>query len=227
MGESMVTDLSHSAPPHAARRRGALRPFQSREVLIRAAREVFKHHPWQSVSMTEVAAEAGLTRRTLYNQFANAEELFRATREDLILEVAKILPLGVSGRLSPAVALRTYCNLLSEAFADPRYGELLASIVRDGWDAPWFVEAYSRHIRIPIAFSLETYIQALRRGHAFRSADARREALNLLASMESIALSSSLLPGIDQTTQEIANRSADFIDGFMARVKRLSPASTH
>lgn len=225
MGESMLTDLSRSAP-HAARRPGALRPFRSREVLIRAAREVFKHHPWQSVSMTDVAAEAGLTRRTLYNQFANAEELFRATRDDLILEVAKMLPLGVSGRLGPAAAFRTYCKLLSEAFADPRYGELFASIVRDGWDAPWFIEAYNRHIRIPIAFSLESYIQALRRGHAFSSADARREALNLLASMESIALSRSLLPGIDQMSPEVADCSADFIDGFIARVKRLSPVST-
>jgi TetR/AcrR family transcriptional regulator, mexJK operon transcriptional repressor len=221
----MLTELSHSAP-RAAHRPGALRPFRSREILIAAAREVFKHQPWQSVSMTEVAAEAGLTRRTLYNQFANAEELFRATREDLILEVARILPLGAPGRFGAAAALRNYCNLLSDAFADPRYGELFASIVRDGWNAPWFIEAYNRHIRVPIARSLETYIQALRPTHVFNSADSRHEALNLLASMESIALSSSLLPGIDQMSPEIANCSADFIDGFMARMNRLSPTGT-
>ena len=190
-----------------------------------AAREVFKHQPWQSVSMSEVAVEAGLARRTLYNQFANAEELFRATREDLILEVAQILPLGVPGRAGPAAALRTYCSLLSEAFADPRYGELFASIVRDGWNAPWFIEAYNRHIRVPIARSLETYIQALRPVHVFNGADSRHEALNLLASMESIAVSSSLLPGIDQMSPEIANCSADFIDGFMARMNRLAPTA--
>lgn len=218
----LTTELSHSTP-RAAQRPGALRPFRSREILIAAAREVFKHQPWQSVSMTEVAAEAGLTRRTLYNQFANAEELFRATREDLILEVAKILPLGAPGRFGPAAALRNYCNLLSDAFADPRYGELFASIVRDGWSAPWFIEAYNRHIRVPIARSLETYIQALRPTHVFNSDDSRHEALNLLASMESIALSSSLLPGIDQMSPEIGNCSADFIDGFMARMNRLSP----
>ena len=190
-----------------------------------AAREVFKHQPWQSVSMTEVAAEAGLTRRTLYNQFANAEELFRATREDLILEVARIVPLGVPGCSGPAAALRAYCGLLSEAFADPRYGELFSSIVRDGWNAPWLVEAYNRHIRVPIARSLETYIQALRPADGSHGADARHEALNLLASMESIALTGNLLPGIDQMSPEIANCCADFIDGFMARMDRPSPAA--
>lgn len=223
LAEPVPAMLTGSAISAGVRRPGGLRPFRSREALIAAAREVFKRQPWQSVSMNDVAAEAGLARRTLYNQFANADELFRATREDLIFEVAQLLPLGVSGRFSPPAALRTYCNLLADAFADQRYRELFGSIVRDGWAAPWFVEAYNRHIRIPIARSLETYIQALRPSHLFNSADSRREALNLLASIESIALSSSLLPGIDQMSPEIADCTADFIDGFMARVNRLSP----
>lgn len=225
--QDFATRAVGTAPPPAempAVRPGMLRPFRSREALIIAAREVFKRQPWQSASMNDVAAEAGLARRTLYNQFANAEDLFRATREDLILEVARLLPLGVSGRFSPAAALRSYCNLLAEAFADERYRELFASIVRDGWAAPWFIEAYNRHIRVPIARSLESYIQDLRPGHPISAADARREALNLLASIESIALSSSLLPGIDQMSPEIADCTADFIDGFMARVNRAVPA---
>jgi AcrR family transcriptional regulator len=215
----MLNEATLGSTPRPA----AMRPFRSREALIAAGREVFKRQPWQSVSMNEVAAEAGLARRTLYNQFANAEELFRATREDLILEVAQLLPLGVPGRFSPAAALRTYCNLLAQAFADPRYRELFASIIRDGWAAPWFIEAYNRHIRVPVARSLETYIQSLRPGLPFSPGDARREALNLLASIESIALSSSLLPGIDQISPEIDNCTADFIDGFMARVNRALP----
>lgn len=203
--------------PRSARPRG-LRPFRSREALIGAAREVFKRQPWQIASMDEIAVEAGLSRRTLYNQFATAEDLFRATRDDLILEVAKLVPLGIAGRFSHQAALRTYCSMLAEAFTSPSYKELLGSIVRDGWSAPWFLEAYNRHVRIPIAQSLEIYIQGMRPATPFGFSDSRREAFNLLASIEGMALATGSLPGFDQISPEISNCTADFVAGFLTRV---------
>lgn len=189
-----------------------------------AARDLFRKQPWQIVSMNDVAAEAGLTRRTLYNQFATAEDLYRATREDLILEVAKFMPLSVAGRFSPQATLRTYFSMLADAFADPTYMELLTSIVRDGDSAPWFVEAYNRHIRVPVVRSIELYIQALP-AHPTIGVDSRREALNLLAMTEAIALTISSLSGFDRMSPELAKCTSDFVDGFLTRMG--CPASAH
>lgn len=190
-----------------------------------AARELFKRQPWQIVSMHDIAAEAGLTRRTLYNQFATAEDLFRATRDDLILEVAKFVPLSVVGRFGPQAAFRTYFNMLAEALANPSYMELLNSIVRDGWSAPWFVEAYNRHIRVPIARSIEIYLQALQPGTHLGGTDLRREALYLLASVEAIALSTNSLSSFDHATADMAKCTSDFVDGFLARVCRQTASA--
>lgn len=222
---SAASSNSPTPPEWRRPRPRGLRPFRSREALIAAAREVFKRQPWQIASMDAIAIEAGLSRRTLYNQFATADELFQATREDLILEVAKIVPLGVSGRFSHQAALRTYCSLLAEAFTHPSFKELLSSVVRDGSSAPWFLEAFNRHVRVPIAQSLEIYIQAMRPATPSGYSDSKREALNLLASIEGIALSTGSLPGFDQLAPEISNCTADFVDGFLARVGRQAVAA--
>lgn len=209
-----ATDLPR---PLSAARRPIIRPHRSRAAILAAARTLFRGRPSETVSMEMIAARAGVTRRTVYNQFADAAELFRATREELILEVAALLPLDVGGNLPPRLALGAYCSEVAHAFSDPRFVELLGSILRDGWSAPWFVEAYQRHIRLPVVRRLETYLQALQPGPA-SEADMSRAALSLLASIESIVLSTRLLPGIDCADDDLAECPPEVVDGFIARV---------
>lgn len=199
-------------PLPAGIRRPVMRPHRSRAAILTAARELFRDRPWESVSMEMIAARAGVTRRTVYNQFADAAELFHAAREALVFEVAELLPLEVAGDLSPAAALRAYCRLVSEAFADPRYSELIGSIVRDGWSAAWLVEAYQRYIRLPVLHGLEERLQAVRPGRG----DVRRMALNLLSAIESASVSSLLLPTVGSTAIDVAERGPDMVDGLLA-----------
>lgn len=211
--------------PLPAARHPAMRPHRSRAAILAAARELFRNRPSDSVSMEMIAMRAGVTRRTVYNQFVDSAELFRTTREELIFEVAELLPLRVAGDLSPRAALRAYCDLVAQAFADPRYVELVGSIVRDGWSAPWLIDAYQRHIRMPATRSVETYLQGLSPDHMLTGADIRRAALNLIASIESVAVSTRLLPGIDCRDCDIPDCTPDLIDGFMARV--CPPTAIH
>ena len=62
----------------------------SREAIVGAAQRLFLEHGFGAVSMDELAAAAGVARRTLYNQFASKEEIFRE------------MLLGVSGQLEGA-----------------------------------------------------------------------------------------------------------------------------
>ncbi len=50
-----------------------------KEAIIKVAFQVFSHYGLKRATMNDIAEEAGVTRQTLYNLFANKEELLRAT----------------------------------------------------------------------------------------------------------------------------------------------------
>ena len=59
------------------RRRPKARRGGSREAIVEAAERLFLERGFGAVSMDELAEAAGVARRTLYNQFASKEEIFR------------------------------------------------------------------------------------------------------------------------------------------------------
>src|ERR1700732_3719206 len=59
----------------------------SREAIVDAAERPFLARGFGAVSVDELAAAAGVARRTLYNQFASKEEIFR----EMLLRVSRQL----------------------------------------------------------------------------------------------------------------------------------------
>jgi len=57
--------------------------MSKRDAILLAAREAFLRDGYGGTSMDQLAEDAGVARRTLYNQFANKEALFRAVVADL------------------------------------------------------------------------------------------------------------------------------------------------
>lgn len=49
-----------------------------RETTFAAARELLESRAWSRISMAEIAAVAGISRQTLYNEFGNREQLGQA-----------------------------------------------------------------------------------------------------------------------------------------------------
>lgn len=207
---------SSNAP--VLRRATGMRPIRTRVIILEAARELFYNRPFDTVTVEMIAAHAGLTRRTIYNQFADAAALFRATREQLVHEIAELLPVNVSTDLPARVALRLYCRQVATAFSDPRYIELVGSLVRDGWSAPWLIDGFERHVRFPIVRCLEAYLQALRVDQHSSKIEVRHVALSLLRSLESVAISTRLLPRAEQSSDEVPDCTPDLIDSFVDRI---------
>ncbi|WP_415951944.1 TetR/AcrR family transcriptional regulator [Streptomyces sp. KLOTTS4A1] len=50
----------------------------ARDSLLDAAYEALRHKPWRTVRMVDVAAAAGVSRQTLYNEFGSKDGLARA-----------------------------------------------------------------------------------------------------------------------------------------------------
>src|SRR5262245_58614853 len=69
----------------AKRRREAdPRVVRSRAAVIDAARSLFMEQGYAGTTMDDIARRAGLTKRTLYNNYADKEALFRLIVSDVI-----------------------------------------------------------------------------------------------------------------------------------------------
>src|SRR5437016_2733375 len=62
----------------------AERSKRKRADILAAAREVFTNEGYMGTSMDAVAAQAGASKRTVYQYFADKEELFAATVLDTV-----------------------------------------------------------------------------------------------------------------------------------------------
>src|ERR1700758_2869890 len=67
----------------------------SREAIVAAAERLFLARGFGAVSMDDLAEASGVARRTLYNQFANKEEIFREMLLRVSGQLEDVLPPGV------------------------------------------------------------------------------------------------------------------------------------
>src|ERR1700757_2489233 len=67
----------------------------SRAAIVEAAERLFLERGFASVSMDELAEAAGVARRTLYNQFASKEEIFREMLVRVSDQLEHALPPGI------------------------------------------------------------------------------------------------------------------------------------
>src|SRR5579862_1762104 len=74
------------------------RRVESRSAIIDAAERLFLERGFGAVSMDELAEAAGVARRTLYNQFASKEEIFREMLSRLSRQLEGAFPPGVETR---------------------------------------------------------------------------------------------------------------------------------
>ncbi len=59
-------------------------PIDRRQDILDAARALFLHHGFPKVTLVDIAEAVGVSRPTLYQSFANKEEIYRALVEDWI-----------------------------------------------------------------------------------------------------------------------------------------------
>lgn len=61
---------------------------ERRRQLLEASARIFTHRAYDEVTMSEIAAAAGISKGLLYHYFTSKQELFRATLEDAAREIA-------------------------------------------------------------------------------------------------------------------------------------------
>lgn len=93
-GQDVSTGIPGEIAPEAGRR-PQTRPDTKRRSILKAAREVFLRQGFVSASMDQVAAEAGVSKVTIYSKFGTKQELFTAIVDEIceqILAIEIVMP---------------------------------------------------------------------------------------------------------------------------------------
>jgi TetR/AcrR family transcriptional regulator of autoinduction and epiphytic fitness len=108
-----------------------LRGDAKRLAIVEAATRVFLAQGYEAASMDAVAAEAGASKRTVYNHFASKRDLFRAVVAELYTGLLGFEPGGVAADEPPDVALPRFARRLLTHLRRPEVTGLLRLVVAE------------------------------------------------------------------------------------------------
>jgi TetR/AcrR family transcriptional regulator of autoinduction and epiphytic fitness len=141
-------------PIPRARRNG------SREAIVAAAERLFLERGFGSVSMDELAQAAGVARRTLYNQFASKEEIFREMLLRVSGQLENAVPPGIETQGDVEDVLRLAARMILELHKRSEYLGFLRMVVADSRQFPWIAEEFAA-VMEPLTERLTRYLAHL------------------------------------------------------------------
>src|ERR1700731_4656667 len=132
----------------------------SREAIVEAAERLFLERGFGSVTMDELAEAAGVARRTLYNQFASKEEIFREMLLRVSGQLETAFPPGVETQGDVEDVLRLIARMILGLHKNPEYLGFLRMVVADSRQFPWIAEEFAA-VMEPQAEQLVRYLAHL------------------------------------------------------------------
>jgi TetR/AcrR family transcriptional repressor of mexJK operon len=127
----------------------------ARRRALAAAREVLRDQGYGSFSVERVARAAGLSRRTLYNQFECRAELYRTVRLELFAEVEGQLPREISRTAPLREAIEHFVRDSCAALSSDVHVQLRAAVARDSAELPWLAAIYRERVILPLEWAIE------------------------------------------------------------------------
>jgi TetR/AcrR family transcriptional regulator, regulator of autoinduction and epiphytic fitness len=115
----------------------------SREAIVGAAQRLFLERGFGAVSMDDLAATAGVARRTLYNQFASKEEIFREMLLRVSAQLETAFPPGIETQGDVEEVLRLIARMILALHKQPEYLGFLRMVVADSRQFPWIAEEFA------------------------------------------------------------------------------------
>ena len=116
---------------------------RSREAIVDAAQRLFLERGFGAVSMDDLAAAAGVARRTLYNQFTSKEEIFREMLLRVSGQLETALPPGIETQGDVEEVLRLVARMILALHKNPEYLGFLRMVVADSRQFPWIAEEFA------------------------------------------------------------------------------------
>jgi len=127
-------------PKNNRKRRGRPIAVHAREEIIEAAISEFGRSGYANANMDAVAANAGVSKRTLYTRFDSKEALFQAVVEEAMMRISVSAALDYAPSLSLHLQLKRYANASVKLLRDPKHLNLFRVIVGEHMLNPALVE---------------------------------------------------------------------------------------
>lgn len=116
------------------------------EAILRGAVQVFLHSGYAGTSMDRVAAEAGVSKQTIYTHFQDKEGLFTALMERMTLRRFQAI-LGIETlQGEPETLLRQFAEGFLNKIADEEYVALLRLIIAESIRFPELAKLYGQTV---------------------------------------------------------------------------------
>jgi AcrR family transcriptional regulator len=109
---------------------------------VDAATRLFLDRGFGAVGMDDLAAAAGVARRTLYNQFASKEVIFREMLQKVSGQLEHAFPPGLETQGDANAVLRLVAQSILELHKNPDYIGFLRMVVADSRQFPWIAEEF-------------------------------------------------------------------------------------
>jgi len=107
-------------------------PLSKRDQIVQAARKLFLEAGYETTSMDALAAEAGVSKRTVYSHFANKEALFGAIMVGLCTETGCTHPNTLSPDAPPEEALKAFARDMVGLEQTPEERDVFRVVLAEG-----------------------------------------------------------------------------------------------
>ena len=133
-----------------------------REQILQGAMRIFLHHGYATTSMDRVAAEAGVSKQTIYSHFQDKEGLFRALIERVTIRRLQAEYQSESELFQgePVAVLFKLANSILRRIEDPEYIALIRLVIAESGRFPELAQLYSNTV-VQYGFrNLSAYFQS-------------------------------------------------------------------
>jgi TetR/AcrR family transcriptional repressor of mexJK operon len=213
------------------RRRDDPRVARSQTAVVAAARTLFLRQGYAGTTMEEIASLAGLTKRTLYNNYADKEALFTGIVND-VMAFAEAFARGLheefTAGVTPANLARTLDGLgrrLALGIMRPEVIALRRLLIGEAREFPALGARYFDRAPGQVLDALAEGFAHLRRAGLLRASDARLAAAQFAYLVVGAPLDRAMLVGTIPPTAQVIAGAREGVRTFLARYQRAGRAA--
>jgi len=162
-----------------------------RQQIAQAAMQLFIQHGYRETSMDQIAAEADVSKHTIYNHFQSKEGLFIELVEQFICE--QFQPdFNFNPSDEPAEGLRRLAEAFLAKLNNPEYSAFLRLLIAESGHFPHLAQLFIRRVIGEERHSLKQYFESHPDWHI---RDPELTAYIFLSSMSSLVLFQEVMQG--------------------------------
>lgn len=197
--------------------------MRTREAVVEAARTLFLRKGYAGTTMDDIAVQAGITRRTLYNNYASKDALFTQIVAETI-EYADTFARTLDATFAARVAAPEVNEMLHElgrrlalAIVRPEVVALRRLLIGESRDFPALSVHYFDRAPGRVIAALATGFAQLARRGLLRVADARVAAEQFAYLVAGAPLDHAMLAGTVAAQRSIIDGAREGVETFLAR----------